>query len=214
MEEEKRLQRCLEEVMRDANCSIDVHIRIIETEADIAFAGYVKTITVSVGLMTRLTDEELKGVLAHELGHVIDRDMMLAWAFVTASRVPVMVRRFFFSTRPTDWKSAGAVLLVFILLFLFKPMLILPVIAVLLFIATSWLLDRIFNWLLLLLSRICEYRQDAFAHRIGYGRGLCNALVKFTDFGNEAVNAYFIFMNGTHPVIYNRIHRLERLAVQ
>jgi Zn-dependent protease with chaperone function len=90
-------------------------------------------------------------------------------------------------------------------------MLLMPVIAMALFLLTFSLLDRLFRWLRLVLSRQCEYRQDAYAHRLGYGRGLRDALKKLAQYGREQVNAYFILMNGTRPVIYQRIRRLEKL---
>jgi heat shock protein HtpX len=214
MEEAKRLEGCLAEVMGSAGGTRKIEICIIETEAVDAFASYLNTIAVSVGLMAKLTDEELKGVIAHELGHLISRDTTAGWAVLTASRLPALVRKVFSPLRQVVRGSIGMILLVLTLLFLFKPAALLPVVALLLFIATSWLLDRIFRWLRLLLTRIGEYRQDAFAYRLGYGRGLCQALVKFASFGSQPVNAFFIVMHGTHPVIYNRIHRLERLLNQ
>jgi heat shock protein HtpX len=200
--------------MKNASCPKNIRIRMVEVEGEEAFACYAGTIAVSAELLKKLTDEELKGVLAHELGHLVSRDTTLAWAFVTAGQLPAMVRWVFFVTQATLWRVAGLALPVLILLFLFKPLFLMPIIAVLLFLMSFWLLDRVFRWLRLFLSRRGEYRQDAFAHRLGYGRGLRDALIKLAHYGREPVNAYFMLMNGTHPIIYDRIRRLERLMSQ
>jgi Zn-dependent protease with chaperone function len=141
----------------------------------------------------------------------MSKDTIISWAFVTASDLPGMVRRIYRLVRFLIWPIVGLVLIASFVLFLFKPMLLMPVIALILFLVLSWLLDRLFRWLRLVLSRQSEYRQDAYAHRLGYGAGLRDALKKIAQYGREHVNAYFILMNGTHPVIYNRIRKLEAL---
>jgi Zn-dependent protease with chaperone function len=73
-------------------------------------------------------------------------------------------------------------------------------------------LNRIFRFLALMLSRLAEYRQDAFADSLGYGEGLRRALQKLAAAGEPAVNRYYIVFHSSHPVIYNRIRRLEKLS--
>jgi len=161
--------------------------------------------------MDELTDDELKGVLAHELGHLISRDLIVSWAFRTAGDLPGLVRRILFFVRRFTLRMIVLLAMILFILFLFKTRLVMPVIAVMLFLAIFSLLDRMFNWLQLALSRQCEYRQDAYAHRLGFGAGLRNALKKFSRMGQQPVNVRFILMHGTHPVIYDRIRRLEKL---
>jgi heat shock protein HtpX len=211
MEEEARLQDCFAEVLQRAGCVKKFRLCIAEVEGEEAFACNNNVIAISKAMLDRLTDEELKGVLAHELGHLMSRDTMVSWAFVTASDLPALVRRVFGILRPIIRRLLVLTLIMLVMLFLFKPMLLMPVIAMALFLLTFSLLDRLFRWLRLVLSRQCEYRQDAYAHRLGYGRGLRDALKKLAQYGREQVNAYFILMNGTRPVIYQRIRRLEKL---
>lgn len=56
-------------------------LEIIETDALNAFASGIDdrsyTVTVTRGLMNRLAPDELEGVLAHELTHIINRDVRL-----------------------------------------------------------------------------------------------------------------------------------------
>ncbi|MDO6429269.1 M48 family metalloprotease [Flavitalea sp. BT771] len=211
MEEEARLRDCFAEVLQRAGCVKKFRLRMAEVEGEEAFACNNNVIAVSKALLDRLTDEELKGVLAHELGHLMSKDTMVSWAFVTASDLPALVRRVFAILRPIIRRLLALTLITLVILFLFKPMLLMPVIAMALFLLTFSLLDRLFRWLRLVLSRQCEYKQDVYAHRLGYGAGLRDALKKLAQYGREQVNAYFILMNGTHPVIYQRIRRLEKL---
>lgn len=57
------------------------HLEIIETHARNAFASGINegtyTITVTRGLMQSLSKDELEGVLAHELTHILNRDVRL-----------------------------------------------------------------------------------------------------------------------------------------
>ena len=79
------------------------------------------------------------------------------------------------------------------------------------FILLFTMLDYLFGFLRLTISRFIEYKQDAFAHKLGYGSGLREALQKSTLGTPQTVNRYEILMTNNHPVIYNRIRRLEKL---
>lgn len=211
LEEEVRLKDCFMEVLKSAGCEKNFRLRIVEVEEEEVFACNNNVIAVSRSLLKSLTDEELKGIMAHELGHLLSKDTTISWAFVTAGDLPGMVRRLCRAPVLLILPFIGLVLVTSFVLFLFKPMLLMHVIAVILFLLTFWLLDRLFLWLRLFLSRQSEYRQDAYAHRLGYGAGLRDALKKMAQYGREQVNAYFILMNGTRPIIYHRIRRLEAL---
>lgn len=213
LEEEVRLQDCFMEVLAKARRRNTFRLRIVEVEGEQALACNNNVIAVSKAMLDRLTDEELKGILAHELGHLMSFDTMVSWAFVTASELPRVVRLVNVRFGKILFRLFGLIVLVlgFFFLLFFHLKLVMPVIAMALFVLTFSLLDRLFRWMRLVLSRQCEYRQDAYAHGLGYGAGLRDALKKVAQYGREQVNAYFILMNGTRPVIYQRIRRLEEL---
>ncbi|WP_431211586.1 M48 family metalloprotease [Puia sp. P3] len=79
------------------------------------------------------------------------------------------------------------------------------------FVIVFAVLNRIFRLFDLLLSRLTEYRQDAFAHRLGFGRELRDALERLALQREQPVSPYFIVFRSTHPILYNRIRRLEQL---
>lgn len=211
LDEEIRLTSCLNEVSRDAGCHKKFRLRIIEVVEYDVLACNTDIIAISRSLLDRLTDEELKGILAHELGHLLSRDTTVCWAFAMASFIPDMIPWHYKLTARmvTSFTFLTAVLM--LLLILFKPMPLLSFFGVLFSMLVFYLVHRIFRRLMLLMSRLTAYRQDAFAHRLGHGAGLMKALKKMADYGREQVNTYFILMNGTKPVIYNRIRRLEEL---
>jgi len=72
--------------------------------------------------------------------------------------------------------------------------------------------DRLIRWGWTSVTRFREYRQDAFAHSLGYGKSLSSALTKLSALGINAVNQYEVIMRHNHPIIYNRIERLEKLV--
>ena len=104
LEEEARLQDCFGEVRRRAGCAKNFCLRIAEVEGEEAFAINNNVIAVSKAMLDRLTDEELKGVMAHELGHLVSKDATVLWAFATAANLPALVRRVFKIMRPVIWR--------------------------------------------------------------------------------------------------------------
>ncbi len=107
---------------------------------------------------------------------------------------------------------AGCVILLAIGVLLDRAHLLMAVAAVLLFVLLFMVLNRVFRFLALMLSRLAEYRQDAFAFRLGYGDGLRKVLELLAAGQEAAVSRYFIVMHSTHPVIFNRIRRLEKMT--
>lgn len=211
LEEEVRLTDCLNEVLQNAGCQKKFRLRIIETKEYDRLAYGTDIIAISRSLLLRLTDEELRGILAHESGHLLSKDTTVCQAFVTASLLPQLL---FWPIRLKMLQIIPLTCLSILLIFftaLFKPMLLLFILTTLLLLLIFYLLHRLFCWLMLIISRLTEYRQDLFAHQSGHGAGLMNALKKIADYGSERVNIYFILMNGHAPIIYNRIRKLEAL---
>jgi Zn-dependent protease with chaperone function len=234
--EEERLYPALEELLEKADSGRRVRVWIDESREMNACATGYHTIAISRPLLERLTPGELRGVLAHELGHLLSGDTAVAAAFATAGLLPqavnvvyrigaTIVRQAFLTAGSVQTSRGairvnrvnllgGAIVLLLLGYLLERVHLLKAVIPVILFVLVFAVLNRIFSYLALLLSRLAEYRQDAFAQRLGYGEGLRRALVKLADSGEPLVNRYFIVMHSTHPVIYNRIRRLEKYMRQ
>jgi heat shock protein HtpX len=207
---------------------------LIEEEmAPGAFAAGHHTIVVSRGLLEQTTEDELKGVLAHELGHLVSRDTVIASAFIMAGWLPgiiIYICRLAGSFLQTGFFISGKVKtsfgllkigrfslltgILFLLLtgyLLHRVHLLQAVVPVVAFALLFSILNAVFRLFYSWVSRFNEYRQDAYAHRLGFGAGLRQALYKLAANDVQPVNPFVIVPDGHHPVIYNRIRRLEKL---
>ena len=232
--EEERLQPALQELLERAVTKRRVRVWIDETRELNAVATGHHTIAISRNLLDVLTPGELRGVLAHELGHLLSGDTIAAAAFVMAGWLPqvvfwvyragaAFVRNVFLTASSVKTSRGavrvtrvnllgGAVVLLIAGYLLNRIHLLNAVIPVILFVLLFTVLNRVFRFFALMLSRQAEYRQDAFAFRLGYGEGLRKVLEKLAAGSEPVVNRYFIVMHSTHPVVYNRIRRLEKMA--
>jgi len=170
----------------------------------------------TTGIMDLLTPAELEGVMAHELTHVANRDVMvmtLASFFATIAAYIVQFGFLFGGTSQDDDDGPSAMVLVLVSLLVY---------------AISFLLMQA-------LSRYREFAADRGAALItGRPSALASALVKIS--GGMAripqkdlraaseLNAFFIFPAGvgkgisglfaTHPPMEKRIAALQRLEAQ
>ncbi|HJW32784.1 MAG TPA: zinc metalloprotease HtpX [Holophagaceae bacterium] len=163
------------------------------------------------GLMRLMTRTELEGVLAHELGHVKHRDILLSsMASVLAQAIMFLSRMALYMT-PRDEEGRSSPL-AGLLIAIFGPLA-----AILLQMA---------------LSRSREYMADAFAAEItGRPDQLASALERLEAYNQripmhhaEPATANMMIVNplhggglmslfSTHPPIQARIERLRRMAV-
>ena len=67
-------------------------------------------VAVTSGIMTMLTEQELEGVLAHELAHVANRDILISSiAAMLAAALTILSRMFMFGGGRRDNNPAGAI---------------------------------------------------------------------------------------------------------
>jgi len=194
-------------------------IAIVNSSVPNAFAtGRSKgsaIVAVTTSLMQRLTPAEIEAVLAHELSHVKNRDMLVITiaSFLSTAAFFIVRNMLFFGMGGRDRnRSAGAALLV-------------------------WLISLVV-WILsfLLIRSLSRYREFAAdrgsAILTGRPRDLISALMNISGTMKlvpsrdlkevEGMNAFFIIpalsadsiMNlfSTHPPIEERINALEEMA--
>lgn len=184
-------------------------IYVIPTDSPNAFATGRNpkhaSVAVTQGILNLLTDEELEGVLAHELGHVTNRDILISSIAATLAGAVTFLARFgFFFGGGRDERRGGGIgaLLMLILA---------PVAAMLIQLAVS---------------RSREYEADATgAHLTGNPYALASALAKIDAYARRApmvatpstahlfIIQPFLGMNfgslfSTHPPVAKRIERL------
>ncbi|MFH1783477.1 MAG: M48 family metallopeptidase [bacterium] len=222
-----QLYNIVEEMKIAANWPHIPKVYIIADRAPNAFATGVKpdktAIAVTAGLLSSLNRDELQGVIAHEMSHIVNRDVL----FVTFAGVllgsivmisEVFLRSMWFSGGSSRRYKAGgksgshpAVVIIAIILAILAP-----IMARLLYFA---------------LSRKREYLADASAVRLTrYPEGLASALEKIADSGltpasaNKVTAPMYIInpmkkegmqlsnLSSTHPPISERINILRNMA--
>jgi heat shock protein HtpX len=174
------------------------------------------TVCATTGIMELLTPAELEGVMAHELTHVANRDVMvmtLASFFATIAAYIVQFGFFFGGTSNDDDDGPSAMVLVLVSIAVY---------------VVSFLLMQA-------LSRYREYAADRGSAVItGRPSALASALVKISSGMHripqrdlraaENMNAFYIFpasvksgignLFATHPPMEKRIAALQRLEMQ
>jgi len=169
------------------------------------------SVAVTAGLLELLDDRELEGVLAHELGHVRNLDILISSVAATLAAAITMLARlaFFFGGRSDDEDNRGGAFgMIFMLI-------LAPIAAVLIQMA---------------ISRTREYSADAAAaHFTGTPYGLISALQKLEHYSKRipmdaspATAHMFIIqpftgralmrLFSTHPSTEQRIARLQQPA--
>ncbi|WP_160135030.1 zinc metalloprotease HtpX [Halococcus salsus] len=169
------------------------------------------TVCATTGIMNTLDQEELEGVLAHELSHVKNRDVMVMTIATFLSTLAFMIVRWGWLFGGGNRDQGGAPIIVAVLVSL--------VVGV-----VSFLLIRV-------LSRYREYAADRGGAMItGRPSALASALMKIDngmarvpddDLRTQAdMNAFFIIpiksgaigkLLSTHPSTENRIERLREM---
>ena len=194
-------------------------IHVIDQDAPNAFAtgrGPDRaSVAVTAGLLERLDRDELQGVIAHELGHVKNRDVLYLLMLGAMAGVVVILadagRRFLWyggGRRRTSDKSGGGAVILLVALVL---MILAPLVAQILYLAVS---------------RRREYLADACgAQFTRYPQGLAGALEKIASspVGMPSVSRVMAPMyihdplaaaswGSTHPPIAERIRILRSMA--
>jgi heat shock protein HtpX len=169
------------------------------------------SVAVTAGLLAAMDDRELEGVLAHELGHVANRDILISTIAATlAAAITFLARMAFFFGGSRSDDEEGSNPLAGILMLILAP------IAALL--------------IQMAISRTREYAADATAARTaGTPNGLMSALRKLEAYSKRipmdaspATAHMFIIqpltgsslmrLFSTHPATQERIARLRGLA--
>lgn len=175
------------------------------------------------GLLGNLNDEELKGVISHELSHIKNYDILLGTVVVIFVGMlsiisNIVLRSFFFGGRRRTGRSSGGSILSIVFLVVGLLLLILsPLIATVIKLA---------------ISRNREYLADSTGALISrYPAGLASALRKISKysevrtasnatahlfianpFGSKK-KALFSNLFNTHPPTEERIKRLENMSL-
>lgn len=221
-----RLFNVVEEMKLAANLPVMPKVYIINSEAPNAFATgrdpENAVIAVTAGLLAQMNRDELQGVVAHETGHIINRDIrFLTYAGIMLGVIVLISQMFtrtmFYSSlgrsRSDSSKGQGQIIILIIAILL---AILAPVFAQLLYFA---------------ISRKREYLADATAAKLTrYPEGLASALEKIASSTQDLASAnkvtapmYIVNplkakgmkmsdLTSTHPPISERIRILRNMA--
>ena len=183
-----------------------IEICIVDTLAVNAYAMGKHTIAVTRGAIETFTEDELKGIILHEFGHIIHGD--------TKAILLNLIGNGFFSICIVFIKILLLCIDIFFLSTNKDPKRRPHFISILLhFIFTLFLLAFTLtgNILISINSRKNEYMADRFANEIGYGEDLINALYLLQKMSLGENMKLIEKMQSSHPHIAKRIGRLEAL---
>lgn len=218
-EQAPELHSMIDRLCMQADCP-KPRVAVAQTEMPNAFATGRSpkhaTVCVTTGILDTLDEPELEGVLAHELSHVVNRDVaIMTIASFLAMVAGILIRwGFFFGGGSRNNSGAAAFLVIFL-------------VSILVYIISYILMQA--------LSRYREFAADRGAAIItGRPSALASALMKISgrmeavpskDLREaQALNAFFILpasakkafaqMFSTHPPIEKRIERLREMESQ
>lgn len=169
-------------------------------------------VAVTEGILATLSRPELEGVLAHELGHVKHRDILIGSLCAVLAQAIMLLARMAMFIRPRDDREGGSPVGAILIMILG------PIAALLLQMAVS---------------RAREFEADAYsAHITGRPDMLASALERIEGCNRrvpmrdaEPATAHMMIINplrgggilelfSTHPPVAKRIARLNAMAVQ
>lgn len=156
------------------------------------------TLVVTRGAMQAFSDEELKGIMAHEFGHINNFDGQIA----------LLIE---FCTTAFMWLFIGVSFIFRFLEGLFQNNIIGDIFGIVRQIFELVVKAVLFIWTLIISggSRKTEYKADMYANKIGYGEELKQALYILYDMEISDKKGLIKNLKRTHPILAYRIERLE-----
>ncbi len=213
-----RLQPLFDEVYANAktlNPELNDKIQMFlsDDEEPNAFATGRKTLCVTRGLLN-YSDEQIKGVMAHEFGHLAHKDtdnvLVVAVGNLIVTTIFVIVRvvanvmmwigEFCTAAFSRGWGGVVASIFISISRVVADFLLVLMM--------RAW--TQLGVWLVMATSRRNEYEADAYAHQCGYGPSLSEVLASFgTGHGKDGL---FAALESSHPDNGERVRRLQEMS--
>ncbi|HEU4848913.1 MAG TPA: M48 family metalloprotease [Terrimesophilobacter sp.] len=196
-------------------------VYIVDDPAPNAFATGRKPETASVaattGLLDMMTDSELEGVMAHEMGHVENFDIRLntiVFALVVAIGViaDILMRMMWFSGGRRSNNNSNPIMLIVGI----AALILSPIVATIIQAAISRQREYLADATGAMTTRHPEALASALEKLGQYGRPLKrqNSTMAHMWFGDPSKPGVMDRLFGTHPPIFDRVQRLRDNATK
>jgi Zn-dependent protease with chaperone function len=210
--EKTRIEPLLSDVIEETNKKYgssyrlqDLKIKVSDEKIVNAVALGYNTIVVNRGALNAFNDEQLRAILAHEMGHLFYRDSVRSIALIFSSfatRVVMWLYSIYIIVAAAFGRSARGDMAAMSLFSWIPVLIFLPVVIL------NWVGGKIFHLLNMAMSRGAEYRSDAFAASLGYKADMISALEVMDSISNTD-NSFIAKLVATHPAPMQRIGALE-----
>ena len=183
-------------VKADPELSKGIKIYIREDMSINAFAFGKETLVLTRGSVQLLSDECLKGLIAHELGHFSSYDTVASILTAIGNFPMTFIITKLYGVKVRFEKSKGLVMNCFKTLcdaiyYLF------------------YIINSVGEVILKHISREREYMADGFAVKSGFGKELAEVLIEIYDVSFTKPQSVTEQLKNTHPPITLRIEKLE-----
>jgi heat shock protein HtpX len=176
-----------------------------------AFATGRRTVCVTRGLLN-YSDEQIKGVLAHEFGHLAHKDtdaiLVVSVGNMIITAIFFLMRVFsdimFFIAQFISALSNSTAVNIFGFIFGVIGRFMARIFLAFL----MWVWTKLGVLLCMYSSRKNEYAADEYSHNLGYGNGLKQVLISF---GYSKSSGLFASLASSHPATQKRVAKLEEL---
>lgn len=207
-EERSRLLPIFQEVYetaasKDNRLKRDVQLYIQDTMEVNACAVGTKTVAVTRGVVNFMNDEELRGLLGHELGHLANGDTKALLITTVGNSIFSLLTKFLLiSMHILEFighlfeNSVGPIYFMF---WIVRTLIEIIVFAIM----------YVGEIILMYNSRQNEYYADSYANELGYGENLRSALEKLQSMTTTGKRSIMDLLRSTHPSLIDRILRLE-----
>lgn len=177
-----------------------------------------RSIAISTGLLKVGSDEEIEAVIAHEAGHLHEKDGIFNLALFCASFPTyffhfLFKQIFFLLPKPTILPSSGQDIV-----WLLKCFILIISLTILSPFIVLWLISFPVIWIFNVLEQAVqwpvEYKADQFAADMGHAEGLISLFERLEDEDIRAQEGFMVKYFHSHPPTALRIDKLERKSLQ
>jgi len=190
----------VEAVKQDKDLSRGIKLYIQENMTINAFAFGRKTLVLTRGCAEMLSEEKIKGIMAHELGHFAHSDtvavLVMAVGNIFVSLFMQMLSGI--KNRLDKWAEKSFIIGIIkffydIIFYIFKG------------------IQSISELLLMHTSRKNEYLADLFALDCGFGENITEALIELYKISGTEKQKIKKLISSSHPPLTKRIENLEKI---